>query len=87
MIKNINIFKQFWISGSNHNWKTISDCCDKSDHLSHDYLRAVSSAQIADLTQNIIKEITEVEKKEEDQDIIIMYSRQLQITCILLDNS
>ena len=34
-----------------------------SDTLPHDYLSAVSSAQIGNLTQNIIREITDVEKK------------------------
>ena len=41
----------------------ISTCCDKSDGLSHDELRAVSSD--SSLTKNIIKEIIKVEEKKD----------------------
>ena len=41
----------------------ISNCCDKSDGLSHVELRAVSSAQIT-FTQNIIRKTIKVEKRE-----------------------
>ena len=46
-MKNRNIFQQFLFERSNYDSKPISDCYYKSDVLSHNELRAVSSAQIA----------------------------------------
>ena len=46
-MKNRNVFQQFWCVRTNYNPNSISTCCDKSDALSHDELRAVPSAQIA----------------------------------------
>ena len=46
-MKNINIFQQLWSVRSNCKSKTTSTCYDKSDALSHDELRGISSAQKA----------------------------------------
>ena len=46
----------FYISECVHHFimhKTGTDCCDKSDGLSHDELRAVSSAQMAILHRTL----------------------------------
>ena len=61
-------FRTILIFKSNYNSQSISTCCDKSDGLSYGKLRAVSSAQITkqNLAQNIIRDTTDVEKKEID---------------------
>ena len=68
-----------------HNFKIkiqliFSTCCEKSDGLSHDELRAQN------LTQNIIRETIKVAENEMDQDRIPTHSRvngtlRIYMTC------
>ena len=60
----MNVSEQtFWFLRSNYKSQAKLACCDKSDGLSYDGLKDVSSAQ-SDLTHNIIRETIEVEKKK-----------------------
>ena len=53
----------------------IATCCDKSNDLSHDELRALSSSQIAILHRTSSGKQLKQEKKEMDQDGILTHSR------------
>ena len=46
--------------------QAISNCCDKSDGLSHDELRAVSFSSDSNLTQNIIRETIKLEERRDE---------------------
>ena len=60
----MNVSQQtFWFLRSNYKSQSKWACCEKSDGLSYDVLKEVSSFQ-SDLTHNIIRETTEVEKKK-----------------------
>ena len=60
----MNVSQQtFWFLRSNYKSQSKWACCEKSDGLSYDGLKEVSSFQ-SDLTHNIIRGTIEVEKKK-----------------------
>ena len=60
------MLSMLYVIWSNYNSYAISTCCDKSDGLPHDELRAVSSDQIAMLNRVILsrRQLKEKEKRD-----------------------